>query len=199
MLAEPAHPTTKMKLMSGCCSLSRFINSYVLNARPSWISRSFTFIGKVLPKEEFTAKWHMIKRWIAGVFSDGLSGRGPHGTSHTSSALLRRSIRWNKCALPIPAVYRWCNISQALVRCALVIGSKEPPNIATVFLVFRRMYSCIRHKGLVVCRSVFTSVLQHTPFLVLWSQWYEYSVSIRRFHLGAWRSAFASVPVHPCW
>ena len=45
---------------------------------------------------------------------EGLSGRTPHGTIQTSSAM------------------RACTISHAHFRCPSVIGSKEPPSTATV-------------------------------------------------------------------
>jgi hypothetical protein len=48
---------------------------------------SQTRIGKLEPKVVFTARWHMISRCMYGVLSDGLSGRVPHGTIHTSCAL----------------------------------------------------------------------------------------------------------------
>ena len=55
--------------------------------RASAISMSQTRIGKLEPKVVFTARWHMISRCMYGVLSDGLSGRVPHGTIHTSCAL----------------------------------------------------------------------------------------------------------------
>ena len=69
---------------------------------------SQTRIGKLEPKVVFTARWHMISRCMYGVLSDGLSGRVPHGTIHTSSTRPE------------------CKISAAHCTWAFVIGLKEP-------------------------------------------------------------------------
>ena len=92
------------------------MRSYVGIDAGRMISTSFTRTGKVVPKVASTARWHMTRRSSADVRSEGLSGRGPHGTIHTSSTLPE------------------CTISETHVRCAFVIGSKLPPYTATRIL-----------------------------------------------------------------
>ena len=63
----------------------RFIITYDESAFGSLSSALQTEIGKRLPNVVATARWHIITRSKVEVLSDGLSGRGPHGRSHTSS------------------------------------------------------------------------------------------------------------------
>ena len=58
--------------------------------RGSFISSSHTLTPKREPKDVSTARWHMMSLCSAGVLSEGLSGRAPHGVIQTSSA----SFEW---------------------------------------------------------------------------------------------------------
>mmetsp|Transcript_61921 Transcript_61921/g.191728 ORF Transcript_61921/g.191728 Transcript_61921/m.191728 type:complete len:224 (+) Transcript_61921:33-704(+) len=104
-----SEPMTKLKSTSGCLSRNVQSKSYVKKADSAKHSMSLTFTGKAGVKAVLTAIWHMQYLSIGDVFSFGLSGRGPQGTNHTSSA----QALWT--------------ISAAEVMCALVGGSNAPP------------------------------------------------------------------------
>mmetsp|Transcript_9297 Transcript_9297/g.26127 ORF Transcript_9297/g.26127 Transcript_9297/m.26127 type:complete len:346 (+) Transcript_9297:129-1166(+) len=111
-----SEPMTKMNSESGCLSRRLHSRSYVNAASGRKHSASLTLIGNLAEKAVLMAIWHMQYLSMPGVLSFGLSGRAPHGTSQTSSALLL------------------CTISDAQVRCEFVIGSKAPPRMAMRFL-----------------------------------------------------------------